>query len=108
MEKPPLNPRVVLNAFRRAGASSAGCDGWLPAEMANVPYPAARMLVHIIRLVEAGHGWPNQVRVAKLVHLSKTQQLSLSELQYRGLLVASAFYRGWAKMRLAQSRRWMS
>eukprot|EP00969_Alexandrium_andersonii_P227472 10045943-Alexandrium_andersonii.AAC.1 len=51
---PPLNPRAVLACFRATKASAPGADNWLPSELSNVPWAAARALCQLFEMVEAG------------------------------------------------------
>ena len=60
----------------------------------------------LLNHAEATGQWPDQLRVVRTAYLAKTSMHSADPLQYRGLLVMSALYRVWGKLRLHDLRAW--
>eukprot|EP00969_Alexandrium_andersonii_P066181 2919027-Alexandrium_andersonii.AAC.1 len=57
--------------------------------------------------IESGLEWPEQLRVARCVHLAQTNTLAFAPEKYRGLLITSVVYRVYMRMRLRQLQPWV-
>eukprot|EP00969_Alexandrium_andersonii_P038270 1676753-Alexandrium_andersonii.AAC.1 len=78
----------------------------MPSELANMPFCAAAALARMYRQLEEGDQWPRQLLSARAIHLSKNVHMAMVPMQYRTLLITSAAYRGWARLRLWQLKGW--
>eukprot|EP00969_Alexandrium_andersonii_P016379 717062-Alexandrium_andersonii.AAC.1 len=65
-----------------------------------MPRIAAVCITQMFRAIEKATRWPSQLTLAEAVHLAKTPELALDPLKYRTLLITSAAYPTWAKLRL--------
>eukprot|EP00969_Alexandrium_andersonii_P284107 12560319-Alexandrium_andersonii.AAC.1 len=89
----PITGRQLKAAVRALRPTSAGCDGWAPSELRDMPEPALRWLVRFFNALEEGQiCWPRAVLLARLVFLGKTPAVTFDPLKFRGLLICSALY----------------
>ena len=104
--KAQLTPRAALQGLRRSATGAPGADAWFPAELSNMPMIAARLPTAMCIACEAGAPWPEQLLIAKGIQLAKETAISFDPLKFRSLLVASAVYRTYGKIRLGQLSSW--
>ena len=100
IQVPELEVRLVMKALQCMSDSAGGADGWLPSELRHAPRSAVEALVPFLRMIEGGRPWPEALTVAKSVYIGKHVDATVEALKFRGLLITSAIYRMWAKMRL--------
>eukprot|EP00969_Alexandrium_andersonii_P023276 1017258-Alexandrium_andersonii.AAC.1 len=60
-------------------ATSAGPDGWIPAELKYLPESAFGLLAALYNAVEEGASWPKEVLKARAVALPKTEQVETED-----------------------------
>eukprot|EP00969_Alexandrium_andersonii_P250379 11065648-Alexandrium_andersonii.AAC.1 len=71
-----------------------------------MPITAANWMAAMLRCVEAGRPWPKHMALAKCAYLCKSEAFDVSPMAFRGLMITSAIYRSWAKLRLKQLAAW--
>ena len=89
------------------GPSAAGLDSLTYADFRYLPPIACVNLVNVLRLVEQGHPWPQQLLHARAHMLSKDPSTRFDPLAYRLLLITPVIYRAWAKLRLKHLQSWI-
>ena len=106
---PPVTVKRLMQAIRSSPATAAGPDGWFPADMRTLSPQALRWLTNLLNMIEEGANWPDQLCAARAVSLAKTQPPSTDDVfKYRLLLMLSAVYRLWARMRLHDVSPWIA
>ena len=90
-----------------AKATSAGLDGWRPAEFKWIGLECSQLLAAFFNCIEEGGEWPRCTPQGQGTFLAKSAPASTSSaLEYRVLVVLPAAYRLWARARQAQVGHW--
>ena len=99
---PPIDPvlwkRTV--AKKRKGAA-VGPDGVSKQDLLNMPASTLNQLLQLIREVESGREWPNQVMTGTVAALAKTPEAEGTR-HYRPICIFSLVYRTWSSVRARQ------
>eukprot|EP00969_Alexandrium_andersonii_P071427 3152971-Alexandrium_andersonii.AAC.1 len=75
-------------------------------ELAEVPRCASDWRASLLRCVEQGAQWPEDLRLARGAWLRKESVHTADPAKYSGLLVLAGVYRVWVRQRLRGAREW--
>eukprot|EP00969_Alexandrium_andersonii_P148752 6575960-Alexandrium_andersonii.AAC.1 len=85
----PITARQVLESITACASSAAGPDHWAQSQCKHLSLSAARYLAHMYNCIESGADWPHQMQYARSVFLSKSEDPSMSALNFRILSICS-------------------
>ena len=102
----PITGKQLRRAALSMGAKAGGADGLQTGDWVNWPIEHWIKLAQLLQLCEKLGQWPEQLKQAHVMLLSKGGQ-PVDKLQARPITVLPLVYRAWAKVRAKQLRVWL-
>ena len=111
LDRQPMLVREVSgedlhSAVVAMGDSSAGLDGWSPADLKLITKRPWRWVARMLNLCEHGSRWPKGMQEARAAFLAKPDTDGTKALDYRIITVLAGIYRAWVAARLHSLQDW--